>query len=168
MADRRSRPAGRAMAVTALSLLVAAALLWAASRQTWDPGPGDAAEAADADAARALGGLAMLALAGAAGLLAFGGWIRRVAGVVVALAGVAGVVVAVIAADGPGEPWLGRALAGAGGLLLIFGGVVMAWYAGRVGTIGAKYRRGEPAGQSVDPDQKLWNELSEGRDPTVD
>lgn len=74
-------------------------------------------------------------------------------------------------------------LAVAGALLIAVAGVVVVWRAGRMPRLGAKYdapratgpgdtahgrREAASAGRPVDPDQRLWDDLDAGRDPTAD
>ncbi|OLF16127.1 Trp biosynthesis-associated membrane protein [Actinophytocola xanthii] len=130
-------------------LLGAAAALWGATRLDGGPGSGT--------------GLALLALAGAGGVVAVGGWARRVVGVVVVLAGL----LAGWQALGSPGAGIGRWTALLGAVLLVLAGALVVRWAGELPTLGARYRAVAPAGGSGDPDKDLWDGLSQGRDPTV-
>lgn len=164
-----------------LALLLGALALWGASRMVWfaefrDEGvrgtvlytePGE-------QRATALVPLALLALAGVAGAVATGGWLRRVLGIVLVLAGAAGVWNGV---DGikfggfaPGLPGteivLGHLIAVLGGILVALGGLAAIKWAGAARKLGARYAAPGAKAARKDPDTELWEALSEGDDPT--
>lgn len=164
-----------------LALLLGALALWGSSRMVWfaefrDEGvrgtvlytePGE-------QRATALVPLALLALAGVAGAVATGGWLRRVLGVVLVLAGAAGVWSGV---DGikfggfaPGLPGteivLGHLIAALGGILVALGGLAAIKWAGAARKLGARYAAPGAKAARKDPDTELWEALSEGDDPT--
>lgn len=170
--------------MVAVALLVAASALWGSSRLVWFAELRDAGvrgmildKHTGAQESGALAPLAVLALAGVAGLIAAGGWLRRVLGVVVALAGVAAGWVAI---DGwrfggfpEGAPvaqiFAGRGLALLAGILMLVAGLSATRRAGRMAKLGARYEA--PAGRkkaAKDPDTELWEALSEGEDPTTE
>jgi hypothetical protein len=162
-------------------LLLGAAALWGASRLTWFVTERDAGvrgvvldEATGAQRAVALVPLAVLAVAGVAGLVATGGWARRVLGGVLGLAGLAACWVAVDGLrtsgypDGApvGEILAGRGLAAVGGLLILSGGVLGLRMSSRVPRLGGKYSAPTKKPVARDPDTELWQALSDGEDPT--
>ncbi len=192
------RPGPRVLGGACAGLALSAGLLWAGSATVWyrvSRLGGPPVELTGAQVAPWLGGIALLALAGVAGVVATGGLPRRLVGVLLALAG-AGVLVSGVLAllsdpyatdasaaslpqppagvtvdelryqptDATGAPLL--AVAGAAALLAV--GVVVLVLERRLPRLGARYaapgeRRVEP-----DPDRAAWQELDEGRDPTVD
>lgn len=171
MADRSAR---RSVWGVVLALVSGAALVWLSSRATWsaevvDGGVRGAVEStrSGAEHAPALVPLALLALAGVAGLIATGGWPRRVLCGVLALAGIALVAVAVggLAELGIGTagPW--EALVG--GLLILAGAVAGFASARALPRLGARYDNPRAPRRAEDDPAELWNTLSEGRDPTT-
>jgi tryptophan-associated transmembrane protein len=155
-----AEPLKRPLWSAVLALVAGAAALWGASRLSWA-----AASQADADAKRALVPLALVALAGVAGAVAVGGWARRVLGGLLVLAGAFAVWRGAFPGTGPDSPFAGRGLAMLGGLLIVVAGGLLAWFATRLPTMGARYRA-QPTGRSGDPDKDLWDDLSAGADPT--
>ncbi|MGW3959817.1 Trp biosynthesis-associated membrane protein [Amycolatopsis sp. NPDC005003] len=164
-----------------VALLLAALALWGASRLTWfaefrDGGVRGTVlyRETGEQRATALVPLALLALAGVAGLVATGGWARRVLGVVLALAGVAAAWLGVAGvrfsgyADGlpVTQLLLGRGLAVVAGILLAAGGLAALKGAGRATRLGAKYAAPATRKTVRDPDVQLWDALSGGEDPT--
>ncbi|WP_344868052.1 Trp biosynthesis-associated membrane protein [Amycolatopsis ultiminotia] len=163
-----------------LALLLGALALWGASRLVWfaefrDEGVRGVVQYTEngAQRATALVPLALLALAGVAGVIATGGWARRLLGVVLVLAGAAGVwsgVTGVHFGSGPGLPGteilLGHGLATLGGILVALGGLAAVKWAGTAKRLGARYSA--PGAKRVrrDPDTELWEALSGGTDPT--
>lgn len=166
------------------ALLPAAAALWGSSRLVWSAELRDAGvrgmvldKHTGAETTGALVPLAVLALAGVAGLIAASGWLRRVLGIVVALAGIAA---GWLAIDGwrfggfpegaPAEQiFAGRGLALLAGILMLVAGLIAGKGAGRMAKLGARYEA--PAGRkkaAKDPDTELWEALSDGEDPTTD
>jgi hypothetical protein len=164
-----------------VALLLAALALWGASRLTWfaefrDGGVRGTVlhRETGEQRATALVPLALLALAGVAGVIATGGWARRVLGVVLALAGVAAVWSGVAGVRFGGyagglpvtEMLLGRGLAVLGGILVAAGGLAAVKGAGRAARLGARYAAPATRKKVRDPDAELWEALSEGEDPT--
>ncbi|WP_243659138.1 Trp biosynthesis-associated membrane protein [Tamaricihabitans halophyticus] len=174
----------RPLWIVAVGLLLAAALLWGASSLTWQvtvrelPVRGRVPQVDDgATLAPALQPLALLALAGIAGVVASTGWLRRVLGAVLALAGVAAGWLALngigaVFGDRPDDyPRLeiaaGRGLAVLAGLLLVGVGLLVLARGARMARLGGAYqapgaRRGEQ-----DPNRAMWQAFSEGEDPTA-
>ncbi|MEC3980043.1 Trp biosynthesis-associated membrane protein [Amycolatopsis sp. H20-H5] len=165
-----------------VALLLGSAALWGASRLVWFAEFRTAGvrgvvldQVKGADRAGALVPLAILALAGIAGLIATGGWPRRVLGAVLALAGVAAVWTGVdgarISGFADGLPvtqlLLSRGLAVLGGILLAVGGLAAVKGAGRMPKLGARYSAPGAKRAARDPDTELWEALSEGEDPTT-
>lgn len=164
-----------------LCLLVAAAALWGASRLAWSDG---SVAARGADAVPGLVPLALLALAALAAQFAGGALVKRVIAVLVLLSAaylvyrlaVGAGTSAPGAAHSPGadvgpdaarrqEPWaiglVGLAVAAElGAAILLFA------RATTLPAMGAKYSRRTDRERKIDPDQRMWQELSEGEDPT--
>ncbi|HWD06407.1 MAG TPA: Trp biosynthesis-associated membrane protein [Amycolatopsis sp.] len=161
-----------------VALLLGALALWGASKLPWyaefrDEGVlGVKLYTEDGEQrATALVPLALLALAGVAGVVATGGWTRRILGVLLALAGLAGIWTGVNGVKfgwAPGLPvaqlLLGRGLAVLGGILLVVAGLVAVKGAGAARRLGSRYSA--PGAKRRDPDTELWEALSEGEDPT--
>ena len=174
-------------------LVLAALLLWGASRFTWSWSIGRTAlrgnvvdQADGATAVPALVPLALLSLAGVAAVLAIGGWLRRIVGVLLLAAGIAVLWLAVsdlgsvFGAQPDGYPrsqvLAGHGFALLGGLVLVGVAVLVVRYATRLPKLGARYEA--PAGaadgaraggrRAANPDTELWQALSEGKDPTQD
>lgn len=179
-----------------LLVLAAAGLLWGASALVWvgqrfrTPfGTEVTAGITGEDLRPELVPMALAALAAVAAVLATGGWLRRVVGVLVAVAGAALLWrtfqqlsfgwFAAGSAEGvpPGSTPIGEMssqpygslLMAAGALLLFVAGLLVAFRAGRMPAMGAKYSAPGAAKQkSHDPDRQMWNDLDAGRDPTDD
>ncbi|WP_106178163.1 Trp biosynthesis-associated membrane protein [Prauserella shujinwangii] len=164
------------------ALLLGAAALWASSRLVWF------AESADggvrgtvlrtqtgAERSGALIPLAVLALAGVAGMVATGGWPRRLLGGVLVAAGVAACWVALSGLRFGGHPegapvaemYAAHGLAVAGGALIVVGGLLGLRKAGRMPRLGAKYSAPGAKRAERDPGTELWDALSDGEDPTT-
>jgi hypothetical protein len=119
--------------------------------------------------------LALLALAGVAGMVATGGWPRRILAVVLMLGGVAACWVGIDGlrfsgyADGLPvvQMLLGRGLAVLGGILVVVGGLSAVKGAGRMPRLGARYSTPGAQRAARDPDVELWEALSDGEDPTA-
>jgi hypothetical protein len=133
----------------------AAAALWGSSRLAWTPD------------IRALVSFALLALAGVAGSVAVGGWLRRVIGGVLALAGVGAGCLAVLTGD-TFEFSSGRILALLGAVLLLVAGGTLVRFGAVMPRLGGSYQTPGARRRSGDPDKALWMALSEGDDPTTD
>jgi hypothetical protein len=171
---------------TVVLLLVLGALaLWLASLVTWiwsrqlTPLRGNVVSSqTGGQAATALVPLALLSLAAIAAVLAIGGWLRRIVGVLVGCAGVAALWTAmhdlpgVFGAHPFGYPQsqilAGHGLAVLGGLLLVAAGVLVVHGAARMPKLGASYQTPAAAKRAANPDTELWQALSEGKDPTQD
>ncbi|MGW4484591.1 Trp biosynthesis-associated membrane protein [Amycolatopsis sp. NPDC004368] len=165
-----------------VGLLLGALALWGASKLAWfaefrDGGVlGRRLYTEDGEQrATALVPLALLALAGVAGVIATGGWARRILGVVLALAGLAGVWTGVNGVKfggwAPGLPvtelLVGRGLAVLGGILLVVAGLLAVKVAGTARRLGSRYAAPGAKRAKRDPDVELWEALSEGEDPTA-
>jgi uncharacterized membrane protein (TIGR02234 family) len=179
-------------------LALSAVLLWAGSATVWyrvmPPGAAPV-ELTGAQAAPWLSGTALLALAGVAGVVAAGGLLRRLVGVLLGLAGVgvllfgvrallvdpyatdasaaslpqppAGVTVDELRyqpTDTTGAPML----AVAGAVLLLAVGIVVLVRERRLPRLGTRYAAPGERRVELDPDRAAWQDLDEGRDPTVD
>lgn len=176
-----SRSARRALWLMLVCLLVAAAALWGASRLAWSVG---ATAARGADAVPGLVPLALLALAALDAQFAGGALVKRVIAVLVlcsaaylvyrlaAGAGTAGPDVADTAgaavrpdAARSQEPWA-IGLVGLAVAAELGAGILLFAHAARLPTMGARYSRRTDPDRKIDPDQRMWQELSEGEDPT--
>ncbi|WP_091296830.1 Trp biosynthesis-associated membrane protein [Amycolatopsis xylanica] len=163
-------------------LLLGALALWGGSRFTWfaefrDGGVRGTVLYTEKGDQRAtvLVPLALLALAGVAGMVATGGWARRVLGVLLALAGVAAAWAAVNGVSFQFEAGLpsgailtGRTLALLGGIFVLAGGLLGVKHASAMPRLGAKYSAPAKKRSAQDPDTELWDALSKGQDPTTD
>ncbi|MFK0247366.1 Trp biosynthesis-associated membrane protein [Amycolatopsis azurea] len=183
MSEVPPKKAKRPLWIAVVGLLLGAVALWGSSQLVWfaefrDGGVRGTVVYTEIGSTRAIAliPLALLALAGTAGLIATGGWPRRVLGLVLAVAGAAAVWIGV--ADGPvtgfadGLPvaqMLGaRGLAVLGGILVAAGGLAAIKGAGRMPRLGAKYSApGTKKRAAKDPETELWEALSEGEDPTA-
>ncbi|GAA4830363.1 Trp biosynthesis-associated membrane protein [Saccharopolyspora rosea] len=174
-----------------LLLLAAAGLLWGSGALRWvdqsyrTPFSGQITAGADGSVVRAeLVPLALASLAAIAAVLATGGWLRRVVGAVVV---VAGGLVGWRAATGfrlstfhavnvpSGSTPVGAAalhpvgplLMALGAVALFVGGLLVLLRADRMPAMGAKYSApGATERRSQDPDRRMWDDLDHGRDPT--
>ncbi|MHC1557360.1 TIGR02234 family membrane protein [Actinomycetospora sp. C-140] len=193
-----AHPPGRLLGLLALLLVVAAGVLWGASRLAWvsqvvDGVTGQRTTTADgASAEPILVPWALLCLAAVGGLVATAGWGRRVVGTLVAVAGLwavlrgaAGLVAPTADAlpDGlrPGDRPLppealvaGPLLGVLGGLLMVAAGLLAVRWAAVLPRMGARYDAPGAAGadgrrpRPTDPDRAFWEALDEGEDPTRD
>ncbi|HVW41478.1 MAG TPA: Trp biosynthesis-associated membrane protein [Amycolatopsis sp.] len=167
----------------AVALLLGAAALWGSSRLVWFAELTDAGVRGmvlrtenGAQQSSALLPLAVLAVAGVAGMVATGGWARRVLGVVMVAAGLAACWVAVDGVRFSGFPegapvwqiFTGRGLALLAGILVVLGGLVAVMRASAMPRLGARYAAPSVKKAARDPDTELWQALSEGEDPTRD
>ncbi len=181
MSEPAAKPSRRPLWMIVTALLLGALALWGASRLTWfaefrDGGVRGTVlyRETGEQQATALVPLALLALAGVAGVIATGGWARRVLGVVLALAGVAAVWTGIDGvrfggyADGlpVSQMLIGRGLAALGGILVAAGGLAAVKGAGAAARLGTKYAAPATRKKTRDPDAELWEALSEGEDPT--
>lgn len=172
----------RPLWIAVVGLLLGAAALWGSSQLVWfaefrDGGVRGTVLYTETGSQRAVAliPLALLALAGTAGLIATGGWPRRVLGAVLAVAGVAAAWIGVAAgsfagfADGlPVAQMLSaRGLAILGGILVTAGGLAAIKGAGRMPRLGAKYSAPASKRTAKDPETELWEALSDGEDPTA-
>lgn len=181
MASEPRDRARRAVWIVAVLLLLGAAGLWGAAQLTWfaeyrDLGVRGTVLYTETGGQRsvALVPLALLALAGIAGVVATGGWPRRLLGTLLVLAGLTACVLALLHIDLHGEGdypvvtiLTGHGLAVLGGLLVTAAGVLTVRAAADMPRLGARYTAhgGKRAGK--DPDAELWDALSDGEDPTA-
>ncbi|MDI2028293.1 Trp biosynthesis-associated membrane protein [Saccharopolyspora sp. TS4A08] len=174
-----------------LLVLAGAGALWGASGLTWMSQPfrtpigtETVSAATGAEARPELVPMALAALAAVAAVLATGGLLRRLVGVLIALAGALLVWRAFQQFTGGGSDLdvpagsvpagelstspFGPLLMVLGALLLVIAGVLVVVRAGRMPAMGARYAAPGAAKERVsqDPDRRLWNELDAGRDPT--
>ncbi len=192
------RRGGKLLLLAAVGLAVSAGLLWAGSATVWlrvAPARGAAVELTGAQVAPWLGGVALLALAGVAALVATGGVLRRVVGVLLVLVGagvlafgLSALVTDPYATDAPAsalpQPPSGASVdelryqptqrtpapllpvAGAGVLLAV--GALVAVRERRLPRLGSRYAAPGERPVERDPDRAAWRELDAGRDPTAD
>jgi uncharacterized membrane protein (TIGR02234 family) len=179
--------------MTCVGLAVSAGLLWAGSATVWyrgTPAGAAPAELTGAQVAPWLGGVALLALAGVAGVVATGGVLRRLVGVLLGLAGFGVLGFALwalvtdpyatgtpasttpapppgVTVDQPAELTAAPLLVVAGGLVLLAVGVFVLVHK-HLPRLGARYAAPGERRAERDPDRAAWQELDEGRDPTVD
>lgn len=164
------------------ALVLGSASWWGASQLTWFAEFRDAGVRGivlysenGSQRAGALVPLALLALAGVAGMVATGGWPRRILAVVLMLGGVAacweGIDGLRFSGYADGLPvvqmLLGRGLAVLGGILVVVGGLSAVKGAGRMPRLGARYSAPGAQRAARDPDVELWEALSDGEDPTA-
>lgn len=170
--------AKRPLWIIAVLLLGAAAALWGANEVSWYPSvdlpksdlpdttfhttlPGNAV------APPSFTALALLSLASLAGLFAVGGWLRRVLGGLIVVAG-GYVCWQAFTTEGIFDLLTGRGLALLGGVLFFAAGVLIAVYANALPTMGSKYELANTERRSGDPHKDMWDGLSDGDDPTAD
>jgi Tryptophan-associated transmembrane protein (Trp_oprn_chp) len=149
----------RTLGVVCVSLAASAALMWGASAVTWE------GSRTGAQAAPSLTGVALLALAGVAGVLATGGFARRLVAGLLAAAGAVQVVAAAVVLGGGGGI-LGPLLAVAGGAVLLAGAVLAVLRERRLPRLGARYAAAGDKRAQRDPDRAAWEALDAGEDPT--
>lgn len=178
--DRRSRGPRRPLWLLVLCLVIAAGALWGASRLAWSV---DSVPARGSDAVPELVPLALAALAALAAQFAGSPVVKRViAGLI--LLSAAYLVYRLSAGAGPVDTGAGGAAAaqthvsvqaaqdqepwaiGLVGLAVVtelFAAVLLFTAARVLPTMGSRYTR-KP--RVVDPDQRMWEALSDGEDPT--
>lgn len=172
----KDRSGARLLWIAVGALVLGAALLWWSSTMAWDTGEWSAylptgappPESFGAGLARVLVPLAVVAAAAVGGVLATGGWARRVVGFLAFAAGVAVITLAVLGLIDAEEILTGPVVAGAGGLCVIAGGVVVVKHAGRLPRMGARYANPQAERSRGDSDDQLWKALSDGEDPTIE
>ncbi|MGW1677462.1 Trp biosynthesis-associated membrane protein [Saccharopolyspora sp. NPDC002376] len=178
-----------------LLALAAAGALWGASALNWAEqlfrspfGTEVPVRLAGADLRPELVPMALASLTAVAAVLATGGWLRRLVGVLVVVAGAAlawrsvqaftsGLSVQSAPEAPPGsspvgaittQPY-GPLLVLLAAVLLLLAGLLVVLRAGRMPAMGAKYSAPSAAKQkSHDPDRQMWQDLDAGRDPTDD
>lgn len=155
-------------------LLLGAGALWAASRLAWsqeavDGGVRGTVQVRETGGQRApaLVPLAFLGLAGIAGMVATGGWVRRVLAVLLAVAGCAAAVLGISGLAGTGFGEVGPWAAVVGGLLLLTAAALAFRAAQDMPRLGARYENRRAADAAPGTDDDLWKALSEGQDPTT-
>jgi hypothetical protein len=154
----QARPGRRPLWIVVALLLLGAAALWGASGLTWDA----SADRTGADVVPALTPLALLCLAAIAAVVALGGWVRRVLGVVVLLAGAA-VAFQGLGADGP---TIGRGLVLLAALSVVAAGALLVVRGSAMPRLGGGYQTPGAAKKNADPERDLWHALERGDDPT--
>ena len=162
----------RSYLLTLLACLAGAGLAVYAITRTWSveltprPGMSDLRDArTGTDLEPWVTGLALVALAGTGALLATSGWVRRVLGVLLALAGVGVLVGAILGwADSDGVFW--PFLCALGGAVIAAGGLTAARRGHQWPRMSARYDR-KPAPVTVDDHRSAWDALDRGDDPTA-
>lgn len=170
----------RPLWIIAVLLLGAAAALWGAAELSWVPENPEAPVPDDPHGAAILNpgmqvepgrpsftAVALLALASLAGVFAVSGWMRRLLGAIIVVAG-GWVGWQAIRTEGYFDLLTGRGLALLGGLLFLVAGALIVLYAAALPTMGAHYERANTERRSGDPEKDMWDGLSEGEDPTAD
>ena len=176
----------RALLAVCAGLAVAAAALWAAAALPWvlvRSAGRPALELTGAVLVPALTGIALVALAGIAGIVATAGLVRRVLGWLLAAAALAVVTTTVPVVFGdplagvPPEDLPGGAraveltaaplLAAAAAVVLVAVGLAVAAREPRLPRLGARYSATARSRAGQDPDRRAWQDLDDGRDPTV-
>ena len=155
-------------------LLGTAAALWGATEVSWVPsstpephpglGTGGTAYGSGAESP-GFTALALLALASLLGMFAVGGWMRRILGGIIVVAG-GFVCWRAVAEPGAWDLFTGRGLALLGGVLFLAAGLLIVRFAARLPTMGARYQLANTRGRSGDPHKDMWDDLSHGEDPT--
>jgi hypothetical protein len=159
-------------------LLGAAAALWGADELSWVPESPDPPVDQDGGAILSPGiqlapdgpsftAVALLALASVAGVFAVSGWMRRLLGAIIVVAG-GWVCWQAIRTEGPFDLLTGRGLALLGGLLFLAAGALIVIHAAALPTMGTRYERANAERRSGDPEKDMWDGLSGGEDPTAD
>jgi hypothetical protein len=170
----------RPLWIIAVLLLGAAAALWGATELSWLPTPDSPPSRQPGLGTGGVGGtgtagtggpsftaLALLALAGLLGMFAVGGWLRRVLGAIIVIAG-GYVCWQSFATGGAKDMFTGRGLALLGGVLLLAAGLLVIRYASTLPTMGSRYQLATTERRSGDPDKDMWDGLSHGEDPTTE
>lgn len=150
----------RPLWILTVLLLGTAIALWGATEVSW----------ADTGSAGGTGGpsftaLALLALASLAGVFAVGGWMRRLLGAIIVVAG-GFVCWRALSTAGEVDLFTGRGLALLGGVLFLGAGALIVRYATDLPTMGVRYQRAGDERRSGDSDKDMWDDLSHGEDPT--
>jgi len=170
----------RPLWIIAVLLLGAAAALWGATDISWVATPDLPPDHRTGLGTGGVGGtgtggtggpsftaLALLALAGLLGMFAVGGWLRRVLGGIVAVAG-GYVCWQAFDTAGAKDMFTGRGLALLGGVLLVAAGLLVIRYAATLPTMGSRYQLATAERRSGDPEKDMWDGLSQGEDPTAE
>jgi uncharacterized membrane protein (TIGR02234 family) len=173
------------------ALLLGAAALWGSSRLPWIQVPRGltvngrlSPDITGSDVVSGLTPLALLTLAAVAAVVASGGWVRRLLGLLLLVVGLWIGYVAIAGAlqgvhwtgwapgygPGAGSPertvW-GPLTAVGGALLVACAGGTLLWRGHRMSRMGAKYTAPGSGRGRRDPDAEIWDALSEGEDPTT-
>jgi Tryptophan-associated transmembrane protein (Trp_oprn_chp) len=170
----------RPLWIIAVLLVGAAAALWGATGLSWLATPDLPPDHRTGLGTGGVGGtglgtggtggpsftaLALLALAGLLGMFAVGGWLRRVLGAIIVVAG-GYVCWQAFATAGAKDMFTGRGLALLGGVLLVAAGLLVIRHASTLPTMGSRYQLASTERRSGDADKDLWDGLSNGEDPT--
>ncbi|MFC4856184.1 Trp biosynthesis-associated membrane protein [Actinophytocola glycyrrhizae] len=169
--------AKRPLWIIAVLLLGAAAALWGANGVSWHLAGTSPPEPRGpvllnpgvvmAPGSPSFTAVAWLGLASLAGVFAVSGWMRRLLGAVIVVAG-GWVCWQGFRTEGAFDLLTGRGLALLGGLLFLAAGVLIVRYAATLPTMGARHERANAARRSGDLDKDMWDGLSDGEDPTAD
>jgi hypothetical protein len=169
----------RPLWIIAVLLLGAAAALWGATELSWVSAPdlppgqhpglgtGGVGGTSSGTGGPSFTALALLSLAGLLGMFAVGGWLRRVLGAIIVVAG-GYVCWQAFATAGENDMVTGRGLALLGGVLLVAAGLLVIRYASALPTMGSRYQLASTERRSGDPDKDMWDGLSHGEDPTTE
>jgi hypothetical protein len=167
----------RPLWIIAVLLLGAAAALWGATDISWVATPdlppdhravlGTGGVGGTGTGGPSFTALALLALAGLLGMFAVGGWLRRVLGGIIVVAG-GYVCWQAFDTAGAKDMVTGRGLALLGGVLLVAAGLLVIRYATRLPKMGSRYQLATTERRSGDPEKDMWDGLSHGEDPTAE
>lgn len=176
---------------TVLGLVLAGGAAFVLGRRAWvtttlgdGRGAGAVIETTGTDVSALVPGLAVVIVAAGLGVLAAGGWFRRLIGVLVVAASIGGIVATRTDPDGVVDaavresvafgqgvevsssthagPWLAAAAFGVAALL----GLFVVRYGAAWPTMGSRYE--SPAARVVEPDgSDLWKAMDAGLDPTA-
>lgn len=165
------------LALAALGLWLSSLMTWSWTQHVDDLRGTVTTKNSGAQQESALVPLAVLSLALIAAVVATGGWLRRVFGVVVVASGFGALWLAangigeVVGTHPAGYPTLtvigGHGLAAFAGLLILGAGTTLVITGHRMPRLGARYQAPAQARKVTDPDRELWQALDAGEDPTV-
>jgi hypothetical protein len=155
----------RPLWIIALLLLGTAAALWGATGISWGAEDTRSGLGTGGTGGPSFTALALLALASLAGVFAVGGWMRRLLGAIIVVAG-GFVCWRAVSTAGAFDLFGGRGLALLGGVLFVAAGALIVRYANDLPTMGTRYERANTERGSGDSEKDMWDDLSHGEDPT--
>lgn len=174
-AKESAKRSAKPLWIVVLGLALAAGALWGSNALTWTGGQNPAKGSA---AVPELSTMALLALAALAAMFAGGAWLKRCIGALVVLSACYLLYLALRGATPPPPPPaashstadpaqipFARGLCGLAGLLELAAAAVLLLRPVGLPRMGSKYSRSAEQAPA-DPDQRMWQALSEGEDPT--